>query len=499
MVKPTKGTRRIRLVEETLRDGQLSLWATRMTTETMLGIAPTIDRAGFMRACVTSGAAFDTAVKFLYENPWERLRLLRKLMPQTELQFLLRGRNLIGWQRYPNDVVTLVTETIKASGMDWIMALDGLNDLRNIHWQISAAKAAKLKVQGVLFFALSPVHTDSYFAEKAKEFAQLGVDALCFYDASGLLTPQRTRSLIPRLRQAIGSGTDLELNAHCNTGLALECYVEAMRLGVDILDTAAMPLADGDSIPATANVLAKAQELGIQIKVDPACVRTIDAYFAWAAYKEDKPSGRHTEYDETHYRQYAAHQIPGGMMSNFVRQLTEAGVLHRLDEILQEVARVRQEIGYPPMVTPYSQFVGVQATMNVIEGERYKTVPQELRLYARGHYGELPAPIDPNVLDRILAGSDRSPIDPAASFENSMVERVRKERGSFNSDEDLVLSIFYDKLTLEKFHAHRRPIDLSTVPRTPLAALIKELGKRQEIASLSVETESTTIYARFIT
>lgn len=483
----------VRFVEETMRDGQLSLWATRMNTETMLGIARTINEAGFERACVASGAAFDTAIKFQYEDPWERLCLLRREMPNTPLEFLIRGRNLIGWRRYPNDIVRLLMQQIAATGFEWVLIFDGLNDMRNIAYHIQSAKEFGLKVSGVVIFTISPVHTDTYFIDKTAELVRMGADVVNFYDAAGLLTPERTRILIPKLLQTVAAGNvELELNFHASTGLALHCYREALRCGARILSTASLPLANSDSVPATRDSIGLAVEQGLGHQLDERRVAAIDAYFEWAAYKERRPHGKVVQFDAAVYDSYLAHQIPGGMMSNFVRQLTDARQIDRLPEIFEEVARVRAELGYPPMVTPYSQMIGVQATLNVLSGERYKSSPSELALYARGEYGALAAPIDPNVLDRICSG-DKNPIDPAAIFEEPLLPLLRKDDSNC-TDEELLMKAFYDPGSLKKLRSSQKLIDRDRIARTPLAALVKEFSERKEVRSFNASMKRQPDY-----
>ncbi|MFZ5632174.1 MAG: pyruvate carboxylase subunit B [Bacillota bacterium] len=475
--------KRLEFVEETFRDAQQSLWATRMRTESMLGIAPVMDDAGFKSVCIMSGAAFEAAVMYLYEDPWERIHLLRKLMPKTELSFLIRGRNVIGWRRFPNDVVELVIKCIKKAGLQWIALFDGLNDLRNLEWHIHTAKNLGLKVSTALVFSESPVHTDEYFAEKARELVRLGVDAVSMADASGVLTPERTNTLIPALRQVVGE-IELQFVSHCTTGLANENYIVAMQNGVDSVSTVSLPLAYGTSDPATIDIIPHARQMGLDVRVDERLVREIDDYFYWVAYKEKKPVGCPVKFNSIEYKKYAAHQIPGGMMSNLVSQLTDLGLRHKLEEVLEESARVRQEIGYPVMVTPFSQLVGVQATLNVIEGKRYYTIPQELRLYARGYYGRPAAPIDPNILD-LLVG-DEKPIDPEEGFLEPLVSKVRADQGPFASDEELVLALVNTRQTLEKFYKNKKSIEITVVTK-PLLTIIKELIKRNDIKSVSIE------------
>jgi len=476
----------LQINEETLRDGQQSLWANRMKTESMLPICSSLDQAGFSSINVMSGSAFEACVLYLHEDPWERLRLLRRFMPKTDLQILIRGRSAFGWRRFSDDAIELLIACLRNCGIQGIVVFDGLNDLANIKWHVQVSKKLGLQIHPALVFAESPVHTDSYYAKKAAQCVALGTDSVNLADASGLLTPERIRTLIPAIRQAIGADAKFGLVSHCGTGLGSECYLEAMRQGVDNLSTASLALSQGNSIPATVEVLAQARQMGLKVELDDQLLRKIDDHFLWVAYSEKKPVGQRVPFDRDRYRKYAAHQIPGGMMSHLASQLKNLGLENRLPEVLEEASRVRQEIGYPVMVTPFSQIVGVQAVFNVIQKERYKTTPSDLALYARGFYGEKAAPIDPNVLDRILEGADAKPIDASEVFAEPMVKKARKELGPAQSDEKLLLSLFFSKPTLEKFNQNRKSIDLNAT-RTPLIALIQELLKRQDIRKVSVQ------------
>jgi pyruvate/oxaloacetate carboxyltransferase len=253
-----------------------------------------------------------------------------------------------------------------------------------------------------------------------------------------------------------------------------------MKLGVDILSTASIPLSQGNSIPSTWETLAAVRENGLEARLNDSLVGKIDDYFSWVAYQEKKPAGRRVAFNPVQYEKYAAHQIPGGMMSHLVSQLKNLGLEQRVPEVLEEAGRVRREIGYPVMVTPFSQIVGVQAVFNVIQKERYRTIPSDLGLYARGYYGEAAAPIDPDIKDRILQGEDPTPIDPAENYLEPVVSRARKEAGSSLSDEELLLTLFFSRRTLEKFHKNKRAIEMPAV-RQPLTALIQELGRRPHL------------------
>lgn len=488
---------KVEFEDETFRTAPQSLWATRMKTETMLGIAPVLDRAGFAKACVTSAAAFETAVMYLFEDPWERLRLLRRAMPHTPLNFFIRSRNLMGWQMFPDDVVELFLQCIQRCGFEWVEVFDGLNDLSIIEWHFRVAKKLGLKTTGLLSYNESPVHTDEYFAEKAKVLVRMGVDAVDLSDPCGVLLPERLVTLVRTVRKAIEGKAKLAFFAHSSTGISGDCYLEAMKNGVDSLKTVTRPLAYGYSLPAAIDMLQLARQEGIEVGVDEQRLRQIDDYFYWSAYKEKKPLGKPVPFNRDEYRSFASHQIPGGMMSNLENQLAELGLMHKMPEVLKEAARVRAELGYPVMVTPFSQWVGVQAVFNVVEGERYRTVPQEVRQYVRGAYGQPAAPIDPNCMDRILAGGDREPIDPSVNYNDPMVQKFRTERGPFESDEELLLALFNTQETMEKFYQNKKTIEFRPVVNKPLVALIKELANRRDIKMVKIEKGSLNVEQHF--
>lgn len=463
---------KLEFIDETLRDAHQSLWATRMTTKMIKPIARKMDETGYFMITLAGGAVFDTCVKYLGEDPWERLRLLRRLIPKTPLCFIVRGLTGIGWKLAPDDVVDLTIRTAAKNGIRGLMVFDGLNDMRNMEHPIRVGREIGLYVIGWIVYTLSPVHTDEYFEKKARELVKLGVDAVMLEDANGVLTPERTRTLIPALRRGIGK-VPLILHCHCITGLAPICYLEAIKLGVEMVATAVSPLAHGDSIPATEYIAKHATRMGCKVRLDDDLLQDTADYFTWVAKTENKPLGYMTEYDPFQYQ----HQIPGGMISNLISQLTEAGFEHRLPEVIEEVARIRQELGYPVLVTPLAQFVGVQATLNVIEGERYRTVPDEIRKYVLGHYGELAAPIEPNVLDRI-AGDEQPIAGRPGEILEPVLDKIRVEQGPFSSDEDLLMHVLYNKQTLDKFYSEQRSNNQIPSAITPLSVLIKEVAKR---------------------
>ncbi|WP_373893557.1 pyruvate carboxylase subunit B [Virgibacillus natechei] len=474
----------MKFVDETLRDSHQSLWATRMKTKSMLPIAKTIDEAGFDGVMVGGGAIFEACIKFLNENPWERFKLLKQLMPNSSLGFLLRGRGLFAWDIYPDDVVRLTVQRLEKNGISWLTVFDALNDVDNMKCAIQEAKKVGMQVNGGLMFTVSPVHTDEYFANKAQEFIESGSDVILINDSSGLLTAERTKSLIRAIRKKIGQ-VEIKFHAHGSTGLATESYHAAIDSGVNMIDTLTAPLSQGYSLPATSEMLDYVYRSGKNGGLKEKNVQMIDDYIRWVAYKENKPLSQQIEFDQQYYDRFVEHQVPGGMMSNLENQLRELGVEHRLPEVLEEAGRVRKELGYPVMVTPLSQIVGVQATLNVIGGERYGSIPKELRNYALGYYGEFAAPIDPNVLDKILRDKDLER-QPGIDLSKPLLDKVRKEHGAFSTDEDLLLATFYNQKTLKNFYSNLENLDLLSTYQTPLSEFIKELVKNRNIKSFNI-------------
>jgi len=402
------------------------------------------------------------------------------VITQTRLIVMTRGQSLFTFELFPDDVVELTAKRIAANGIRYTTPYDALNDIRNLEVPVRAAKGAGLYVAAGIVYTVSPIHTDEYYVAKARELIRLGVDAVFLKDPSGLLKPERVQTLIPVLRTAVGA-LPLQLHTHCLTGLGPICALEAIRLGVDSVHTATSVLAHGASQPPTEWVARNARRMGFAVSLNVDGLQPVADHFRYIAAREGKPLGRVAEYDPFHYE----HQIPGGMISNLRSQLRDIGLEHRLDEILEESARVRRELGYPIMVSPFSQFVATQAALNVIQGERYATVPDEIRKYALGYYGQLPAPVEANVLDRIVGREQPVTARPGELLAPAL-ERVRRERGPFTSDDDLLLAVFYNPEQYLKL-VNARPIRTEyPVGRTPLATLIKELAARGDIVSMKL-------------
>ena len=399
---------------------------------------------------------------------------------RTPLIVMTRAQSLFTFEFFPDDIVALTARRIAANGIRYVTPYDALNDMRNMTVPVRASKAAGLYVDGGIVYTVSPVHTDTYYARKARELCALGVDAVFLKDPSGLLKPDRVQTLIPALRAAVGN-RPLQLHSHCLTGLAPQCALEAIRLGVDAVHTATSVLAHGASHPPTEWVARNARRMGFRVDVDEAGLTPVAEHFRYIAAREGKPLGEIAEYDPFHYE----HQVPGGMISNLRSQLGDIGLAHRLDEILEEAARVRCELGYPIVVSPFAQFVVTQAVLNVVQGERYRTVPDEVRKYALGYYGELAAPVDPDVLDRIVRREQPITARPGELLAPG-IERVRRERGPFDSDDDLLLAAFYDPIQYTAL-VSARPIRTDyPVGRTPLVTLIRELAARRDVVSVAV-------------
>jgi len=481
----THVARTIRLIDVTLRDAHQCLWATRMTTAMMRDLAPRLDRAGFEAIDLVGGAVFDVCVRYLRENPWERMRLVSSWVKDTPLIIHTRGQSLFTFEFFADDVVELAAERFAANGMRYHTPYDALNDMRNLEIPIRAAKRHGLYVAGGLVYTRSPVHTDTYYVSKAKQLLALGVDAAFIKDASGLLVPERVATLVPALKGQLGT-KPLHLHTHCNSGLAPYVVLQAVEHGVDVVHTATSTLANGVSHSPTERVTANLRRRGHEVRIDLAPVREVAERLAYIAEKEGKPVGSPNEYDEFHY----LHQCPGGMVSNLAFQLEGLGLEGRLDEILEEAWHVREDLGYPIVVSPFAQYIVTQAVLNVMGRDqgraRYDTVPDEVRLYVRGGYGEIAGRIDPNLYDKIARGAEPITERPGARVPPALA-RIRAARGPFASDDDLLLAAFYDDT---QYRALKGAGPIGTeypLMETPLLTLLKELGKRPTIKSFSLQ------------
>jgi oxaloacetate decarboxylase (Na+ extruding) subunit alpha len=477
-------SRPIAVVDQTLRDAHQCLWATRMTTAHMLPVAELMDRIGFQRIEVIAAIQFDVCVRFLKEDPWERVRLMRKRMTRTPLSSFLRSKNIVSFDFVPDDIVALWVERLVANGIAEIGSFDGLNDVDNMLAALDVARRLGVRTVGALSYSLSPVHTDALYVKTAKELVDRGdVDAIWLKDAGGLLTVDRIRTLVPAVRQVIGDRR-FELHSHCLTGVAPLVYLEGIKAGADCVHTSIAPLANGAAQPSIQWTARNLRALGYTVDVDDTLIEQVGEHFRRIAEQEGKPVGQILEYDAFHYE----HQIPGGMLSNFRVQLAELGLSHKFQELLEECARVRNELGYPIMITPFAQFVGIQAVLNVIHGERYRHVPDEVKKYALGYYGKLLAPVHPDVLDRIVAnGSSRIALKPEPLPPGLAALRKRYPGAS---DDELALRSMYAGTQVDDMLA-AGPMQTDYVFEKPLVRLMRELAARR-ISRVHVSAAATS-------
>ena len=431
---------KVRFTETALRDAHQSLLATRMRTRDMVPIAEEMDKVGYFSVEARGGATFDTCIRYLNEDPWERLRNLKSEFNKTPIQMLLRGQNLVGYKHYPDDVVTKFVEKSYENGVDIFRVFDALNDIRNMEKAIKVAKAQGAHVQGTISYTISPVHTLDDFVDLAKELEALDCDSVAIKDMAGLITPSAAYDLVSKLKEE----TDLlvDLHCHCTSGMTPISYYAACQAGVDILDTAISPLSWGTSQPPTESMVAALQGTPYDTELDLKQLASIKKYF------EDIKEKYATILDpiaESIDADVLLYQIPGGMLSNLISQLKEQNALDRYNDVLEEMPRVRKDMGYPPLVTPTSQIVGIQAVMNVLGGERYKTVSNEVKEYMKGNYGRPPAPVDPEISKKIIGDEEVITCRPGDLLEPEFDKYKSEgmEKGFVKTDEDALTYAMY--------------------------------------------------------
>ena len=445
--------KKVAFTETILRDANQSLVATRLPYEKFEGILETMDKAGFYSVECWGGATFDVCLRFLNEDPWERLRKIRTKMPNTKLQMLLRGQNILGYKHYSDDVVRRFVRAAVKNGIDIIRIFDALNDLDNLKVAIEETVASGAMASGAISYTTSPVHTLDKYVEMVKEMKQMGVGSICIKDMAGILSPQAAYDLVSAIKDAVD--LPLVLHTHCTTGLAFMTYLKAIEAGADVIDTAISPFSGGTSQPATETLNYSLRELGYDTGLDEAVLDQMADYFKpiRAEYLADGTLNPISMATDTQCLNY---QIPGGMLSNLLSQLKMMNALDKFDEALLETPRVRKDMGYPPLVTPTSQLVGTQAVQNVLAGERYKNVGAEMKAYCRGEYGKTPAPIDPEVKAKILG--DEQPIQGryAATLPADTFEKAQAQLGADARCEEDVLSYIAFPQVAETFFEKRR-------------------------------------------
>lgn len=462
--------RPVKIVDTTLRDAHQSLWATRMRTDDIVPILPRMDKVGFHALEVWGGATFDACLRFLDENPWDRLRIIKSYVKRTPLQMLLRGQNLVGYKHYPDEVVRRFVKAAAKNGINIFRIFDALNDIRNLKVAIEAVKESGAHAQGAVVYTVSPVHTLEHYVETAVELVKMGVDSICVKDMAALLSPYRTYRLIERLKKEI----NVPLNLHCHYigGMAPMNYLKAVEAGADIIDTATGPLAFGNSQPATEMIVAAFKDTVYDSGLN------FDLLWEIAEYWETVRSKRGYQRGVTslEHMKVFSHQVPGGMISNLISQLQEQKALDRLRDVLEEIPRVRAEVGYPPLVTPLSQIVGTQAVLNILTGKRWSVIPDEMKAYIKGLYGQAPGPIAPEIEQKILNGQEKVTCRPADLIKEKWDDYVKGIGELAKSEEDVLTYALFPKETINYLSAHSEGVEKAVFMTAAEINAVKEDG-----------------------
>ena len=453
----------IQFTDTTLRDAHQSLWATRMKTADMLPVLEHLDKVGYWSLEMWGGATFDVCLRFLNEDPWERLSEIRKRVKNTKLQMLLRGQNVVGYKNYPDDVLGEFVARSAERGLDVYRVFDALNDARNLERAVEYVKKHGKHAQGTLCYAISPVHTIEYYLARAHEQKEMGIDSICIKDMAGIISPTMAHDLVKALKEVVG--LPVQLHCHASSGMAVAAYLKAAEAGVDVIDTATAPLAFMTSQPAAETMVATFVGTPRDPGLNMTEMEIVETHF------EKVTAGQCVTLPKVVDSMVIIHQIPGGMASNLLSQLKEQKAEDRLQEVLEEVPRVREDLGFPPLVTPTSQIVGVQAVHNVLAGERYKRVTRETKDYVKGLYGRAPAPIREAVALKILG--DEKPIKgrPADLLEPAM-PRARKElsKDLVQHEEDYISYAIFPEVALKFFQWRKNPTaPTGTVPERGLS------------------------------
>ncbi len=443
---------KVKITETVLRDSHQSLIATRMTTEEMLPILEQLDKVGYHSLEAWGGATFDSCMRFLNEDPWERLRKIRDKVKNTKLQMLFRGQNILGYRHYSDDVVEYFVQKSLANGIDIIRIFDALNDPRNLKTAIDATKKEGGHVQAAFSYTTGPVYTLDYYSQYAKQLEEMGADSICIKDMAGLLKPYDAYELVKTLKESVK--VPIQLHTHYTAGLASMTLLKGIEAGVDIVDTAISPMAMGTSQPPTETLVATLAGTEYDTGIDLAELDKVTKYFAplreqYLAEGLLNPKALKVDVNALLY------QVPGGMLSNLMSQLKQAGKEDKLIEVLEEVPRVRADVGYPPLVTPSSQIVGTQAVFNVIGGERYKMVTKEFKGIVKGEYGKTPVEIDPEFVKKIIGEDERITYRPADALKPELEELRAKIAPYMEQDEDVLSYALFEQVAI-KFFEYRK-------------------------------------------
>lgn len=451
---------KVHVTDTVLRDGHQSLIATRMRTEDMLPICSKLDQVGFWSLEVWGGATFDACIRFLAEDPWERLRALRKALPNTRLQMLLRGQNLLGYRHYSDDVVRAFVQKSADNGIDVFRIFDALNDLRNLRVSIETVKAAGKHAQGAISYTTSPVHTIDGYVELAVQMQEMGCDSIAIKDMAGLLTPFDSARLFAALRARVS--VPLHLHSHETAGLSTMCHLKAIENGATHIDTAISAFAGGTSHAPTESMVAALRGTEFDTGLDLEALQAIGFYFQEARKRYHQFESSYTGVDT----RVQVNQVPGGMISNLSNQLREQGALMRMNEVLAEIPRVREDLGYPPLVTPTSQIVGTQAVLNVLTGARYKNITNEVKFYLQGRYGKAPGPVNSLVRQQAIGNEEVIECRPADLLKPEM-EKLREQVGALAHTEEDVLTFAMFSDVGRTFFQHRADGTLKPEPLEP--------------------------------
>ncbi len=451
----------VKITDTILRDAHQSQAATRMRIEEMLPVCEMLDKAGYFSLECWGGATFDSCLRFLHEDPWDRLRKLRKALPNTKLQMLLRGQNILGYKHYADDVVDYFVKKSIDNGIDIIRTFDALNDLRNMETAVKATKKYGGIAEVAMSYTTSPVHTEEYFVDMARKVEEMGADLICIKDMAGLLLPFNAYSLIKKLKA--NTKLPIVLHTHNTAGTGAMTLLKAVEAGVDVLDTALSPLAGGTSQPATESIAAVLAGTEYDTGLDPELLAKIAEHFREVAARLTKDGWRDPDKVLSVNAKALQYQVPGGMLSNLIGQLKQANAMDKYYEVLEEVPRVRADFGYPPLVTPTSQIVGTQAVMNVLGGERYKMVTKESKGLLRGEYGRLPAPVNEDVRRKCI-GDDKVITHRPADDLKPELKKYREEMKQYLEQEEDVLSYALFPQVATKFFEWRQAQKLKADP-----------------------------------
>ena len=444
----------VKIVETSVRDGHQSLFATRMTTDEVVELCKIYDNVGYHAIEVWGGATFDACMRFLNEDPWERLRKVRAVCKKTKLQMLFRGQNILGYRHYSDDVVDMFCKKSIENGIDIIRVFDALNDIRNLERAVKATKKYGGECQIALSYTTSPVHTIEYYVELAKEIEKLGADSICIKDMAGVLTPEDATKLVRALKKEVK--LPLELHSHCTAGICEMTYMAAIKAGVDIVDTSMSPLSNGTAQPSTQalNVALKGTKYDPKLNLEaiheaePLVTEIVNKYL-----KNGLLNPKSFQINPNILK----YQVPGGMLSNLIKQLTDQDAMDKYEDVLREIPNVRKDLGYPPLVTPMSQMVGTQAVLNILNGERYKICAKEVKDYLHGRYGKSPAPVNEEVKKKIIGDDEVITCRPADLLEPEFEKLKEQYKDIARSDEDVLSLALFEQVATKFLKARYNP------------------------------------------